>query len=71
MTDDRWDAVAVPILEFVRRHTDEMGWVSFRAIEAGTGLSQEQIVDEVERLCTIGLFDCRLRWCVPGRSWSM
>ena len=26
------DAVAVPILEFVRGNKDEMGWVSFRAL---------------------------------------
>ncbi len=71
MTDDRWDLVAVPILDFVREHTDEMGWVSLSAIEAGTGLDADQVVDEVERLCFVGLFDCRLRWRVPGRSWSM
>jgi hypothetical protein len=51
MADDRWDAVAVPILEFVRGNKDEMGWVCFRAIAAGTGLDPDQIIDEVEALC--------------------
>jgi hypothetical protein len=70
MADDRWDLVAVPILDFVRENSDEMGWVSFSAIAAATGLEPNQIIDEVERLCAIGLFECRLRWCTPERSWS-
>ena len=70
MPDDRWDLVAVPILDFVRENWDEMGWVSFSALTAGTGLRPDQIIDEVERLCAIGLLDCRLRWCAPKRSWS-
>ena len=69
MTDDRWDSVAKPILEFVRENKDQMGWVSFSAIEAGTGLDQNQIIDEVERLCAMGFLNFRLRWCTPERSW--
>lgn len=70
MADDRWDAMAVPILEFVRENKDETGWVSFRAIAAGTGLEPDQIIDEVERLGAMGLLNFRLRWCTPTRSWS-
>ena len=62
--------MAVPILAFVRENKDEMGWVSFRAVAAGTGLNQNQISDEVERLCAMGLLNCRLRWCTSERSWG-
>ncbi len=69
MVDDRWDVVAVPILVFVRENADELGFVSFSAIEAATGLAPDQIVDEVERLCAMGLLNCQLRWWTQGRSW--
>jgi hypothetical protein len=62
--------IAVPIVEFVRENSDRVGWVSFSEIAAGTGLSLDQIIDEVERLCALGLFNCELRWWVPGQSWS-
>jgi hypothetical protein len=70
MADDRRDAMAVPIIAFVRENRDEMGWVSFRAIAAGTGLEPDQIIDEVERLSAMGWLNFRLRWCTPTRSWS-
>jgi hypothetical protein len=47
-----------------------MDWVSFSAIMSGTGLDPDQIIDEVERLCAMGLVNCRLRWCTAKRSWS-
>jgi RIO-like serine/threonine protein kinase len=70
LSDDSWDLVAVPILDFVRENSDEMDWVSFSAIMSGTGLDPDQIIDEVERLCAMGLVNCRLRWCTAKRSWS-
>jgi hypothetical protein len=70
MAHDSWDVAAARIVDFVRENEDEMGWVSCSAIAAGTGLTRDQIIDEVETLCATGLFACRLRWCTPARSWS-
>ncbi len=69
MPDDRSDS-AIPILDFVRENRDEMGWVSFSAIAAGTGLDPDQILDEVERLSVMGLLGFKLRWCTSEQSWS-
>jgi hypothetical protein len=70
MADDGRDSAALLILEFVREHKDEMGWTGFGAIEAGTGLDQNAIIDGVEKLCAMGVLICRLRWCTPERSWA-
>ena len=68
MPDDRRDSADL-ILDFVRENRDEMGWVSFSAIAAGTGLDPNQIVDEVERLSAMGHLGFKLRWCTSERSW--
>ena len=58
------------ILVFVRQNPDEVGWVSLSAIVIGTGIDQDQIIDEIERLCAMDVLSCKWRWCTPRSSWS-
>src|SRR3984957_6552548 len=37
MAEDRWDSVAVPILEFVHENGDKMSFLNMGAIAAGIG----------------------------------